>query len=208
MNYAYYDSAVYRCNHYSPIRLVHRTLVDGVLHYCREAVDIFYSPIRLVHRTLVDGVLHYCREAVDIFYSPIRLGHRTLVDGVLHSCREAVDIFYSPIRLGHRTLVGGVLPLCREAVDVFYSPNKLGHRILVGGVLLIYRGVKQCIQTVYSTVPIVWAKNGWFINKFNWVNRYKNKDAKMTGCRSYFLYIFVCKSVEFPIDSFIFGRSQ
>ena len=52
-----------------------RTLVGGVLPFCRDAVSVFYSPCWLDHRTLVGGVLPFCRDAVGVFYSPSRRGN-------------------------------------------------------------------------------------------------------------------------------------
>ena len=49
---------------------------EGVLHIPQISSITGTTPseFRVISRTLVDGVLHLCREAVGVFYSPRRLG--------------------------------------------------------------------------------------------------------------------------------------
>ena len=96
-------------------------------HFWSHSIKLF----RVISRTLVEGVLHLCKDAGVVFNSSSWLGQRTLVEGILPFCKDAVDVFYSPSRLGHRTVVGEVLLQCRDAASVFYRPcppHWLGHR--------------------------------------------------------------------------------
>ena len=83
---------------------------------------ILHSFSRLVHRTLVGGILPFRRDAVGVFYIDLspqntRWGNLTLLQ---RCCR---CILHSLSRLTHRTLVGEILPFCRDAVGVFYIPS-------------------------------------------------------------------------------------
>ena len=104
-----------------------RTLVEGVLPLCRDAVGVFYVTHRPTRPKYTRwGCLTPLQRWIRCILlspRPDRLGQRKLVEGALARYRDAVGVFYSTRlgRLGQRTLVEGVLPLFRDAVSVLYS---------------------------------------------------------------------------------------
>ena len=146
------------------------TLVAGVLHLCRDAVNVFYSSSRLVHTRCGSLTpLQRCSQCI-LQLQPI--GPHSLRESYTY---EEMQSVYSTAPADWSTLVAGVLHLWRDAVNVFYSSSRLVHTRC--GSLTPLKRCSQCIlqlqpigphslresytsaemQSMYSTAPADWS---------------------------------------------------
>ena len=133
--------------------LASRTLVGGVLAFCRDSVGVFYRSCRLGQQdtrwgslTLLQrfswcilqllptgppghslGESYSSAEIQLVYFTPLPTGPAGHSLGESYSSAEIQLVYFTALAdWGTRTLVGGVLLFCRDSVGVFYSSCRLG----------------------------------------------------------------------------------